>query len=124
MLDAGRFKTRIEGLEQALHQKLGLRGRGLSARLARAGRLLPGRVRRAGALLVEAEQKLAHPKLALQLDEARLDAAFADIETHLDGIDPKDRRRGKLLGWLGGVVFNLILLVVLVLLLLKWRGVV
>lgn len=115
---------RFEALSDELHTRLGLRGRGLSARLGRAGRLLPRRLRRAGALIAEAERRMQHPGLARTVDHARLDAAFAEFDTYLKGIDPADRRKGRILGWLGAQVFNLLLAAALLIALLRWRGVI
>ncbi|WP_428515205.1 hypothetical protein [Roseovarius sp.] len=124
MIDRKQFDARREALEKQLHEKLGLRGKTLSARLRRAGRLLPKRLRAEGRYLVDAERKLSHPRLATQVDEARVGKAFEAIETHLKAIDPVDRRRGRLIHWLAGLVFNLLILAAIVLVALRWQGVI
>ena len=118
------FYQRASKLEAMLHTKLGLRGKSLSVRLRRAGRLLPRRLRTEAALLTQAEVKLGHPRLARQVDFVRVNNAFQAIEAYLARMDPKDRRKGKILGWLGGIVFNLLLLVAILLLVLRWQGLV
>ena len=124
MIDPDQFHQRAARLEASLQAKLGLRGKSLSARLRRAGRLLPRRVRADIAVLTEADTKLAHPRLARQVDPARVEAAFDAIEAHLGQIDPKDRRKGRILGWAGGLVVNLLLLVVVLVVILRWQGLV
>lgn len=122
MIDTKEFHQRASKLEETLRTKLGLRGKNLSARLRRAGRLLPRRLRTEAGVLTEAEAKLPHPRLARQVDFVRVNKAFQAIEAHLAKIDPKDRRKGKILGWVGGLVFNLLVLIALLVLILRWQG--
>ena len=124
MIDRKQFGTRREALEKQLYEKLGLRGKTLGTRLRRAGRLLPKRLRDEGRYLVDAERKLAHPRLATQVDEARVEKAFEALETHLKAIDAADRRRSRLIHWLAGLVFNLLILAAIVLIALRWQGVI
>lgn len=122
MFDRKQFDARTEGLQKALQTKLNLRGKSLRARLRRAGRLLPKRLHKEGQVLLEAQEKLVHPKLAVQIDEAQVNKAFDAFEAHLKIIDPNDRRKAKLVGWAAGLVFNLLVLAVLVIALMKWQG--
>lgn len=124
MIDHKQFDARREALEKQLHEKLGLRGKTLHRRLRRAGRLLPKRLRLEGQYLVEAERKLSHPRLATQVDEARVEKAFGALEAHLKAIDAADRRRSRLVHWLAGLVFNLLILGALALIALRWQGVI
>ncbi len=121
MLDHNKFNTRIADLEGLLQTKLRLRGKSLQARLTKAGRLLPKRLHRSGKILTTAQQNLAHPKLSRLIDSSLVSNAFSDLETHLNGIDPADRRKGALLGWAGGLVFNLMLFFGLLMFLLKLK---
>lgn len=122
VIDTKEFHQRASRLETQLQAKLGLRGKSMSARLRRAGRLLPRRLRADVAVLTEAETKLAHPVLARQVDFPRVTKAFNAIEAYLTKIDPKDRRKGKILGWAGALVFNLLVLAVILALILRWQG--
>lgn len=105
-----------------LDDKLSLRRGPLRTRLRRAGRRLPARIRAQAQIVAEAEALAAHPKLARRIDHTSVSHAFAEVRAHLRAIDPADRRRGALLGMLGGLAFNLLLLTGLVLALLRWRG--
>jgi formamidopyrimidine-DNA glycosylase len=124
VIDRKQFDARREALEKQLHEKLGLRGKSLQSRLRRAGRLLPKRLRLEGQYLVEAERKMSHPRLATQVDEARAHKAFDALETHLKTIDAADRRRSRVIHWLAGLVFNLLILGALALIALRWQGII
>ncbi|SLN39216.1 hypothetical protein PEL8287_01928 [Roseovarius litorisediminis] len=124
MTDTERFNSRVEQLEAQLRAKLGVRGRNLEARLRRAGRRLPKRLHQAGKVITEAQSKMAHPKLARLTDAEQVDRAFSHLGAYLDTIDRADRLKGALLGILGGLVFNLILLMVAVYGLLRWQGII
>ncbi len=106
-----------------LDEKLSLRRGPLQTRLNRAGRRLPARIRAQAQLVAEAETMAAHPKLALRVDRDRVARAHAEVCAHLRRIDPADRRRGAILGMLGGLAFNLLLLAGLALAFLRWRGI-
>lgn len=103
-------------------EKLSLRRGTLQTRLNRAGRRLPARIRAQAQLVAEAETLADHPKLALRIDQVRVARAHAEVRAHLRSIDPADRRRGAILGLLGGLAFNLLLLAGLTLAFLRWRG--
>ena len=105
-----------------LREKLGVRGATLAAALHRARHSLPRHVYRRGLILAEAEPLADHPKLSLTLDAPALAAAAQDVRAHLDSIDLADRRKGWWLGMLGGLSFNLILFVALLIGVLVWRG--
>ena len=122
MIDPKDLTQRSDALHTLLKAKLGLRGKTLAVQLKSAGRLLPKRLHKDGQVIVSALSNAHHPKLAVRIDQARLGTAFANFTNHLDEIDPKDRRKGKLLGWLGGQVFNLILIGGGLIALLMWRG--
>lgn len=122
MIDPERFRERSEALSEALHAKLGVRGRGLEARLRRAGRRLPKQARRAGQEIIAASRRVDHPKLARLDNPARLDAAFDRISADLSGADRGERRRVALLSVLAALVLNLMLLGLGVIVLLRWQG--
>ena len=122
MIDEKELNRRTETLQALLRDKLGVRGKTLSKQLRRAGRLLPARLQREARLIVSAHQRIVHPRLAATIDEAQLKAAYSGLMEHLSAVDPKDRRKGKLLSWLGGQVFNFLLIGGAVIAVLIWRG--
>ena len=105
-----------------LREKLGVRGKSMAAAMAKARHRLPGHVYRQGQILVAAQPLYDHPKLRQTLDCDALDRAAAGVRTHLNTIDVKDRRKGWWLGMLGGLAFNMILMVTLLIVFLKWQG--
>ncbi|MDP5217770.1 hypothetical protein Q5Y75_11110 [Ruegeria sp. 2205SS24-7] len=105
-----------------LRAKLGVRGKTLAAALRRARHRLPKHIYKQALLLAQVEDRAAHPKLRLTLDSPKLADAAEKVQTHLDAISLTERRKGWLLGMLGGLVFNLLLLAVLLLLFLLWQG--
>lgn len=107
MIESRQFHDRIATLQLLLRDRLGLRGTTFERQVHRAGRLLPRRQRRAAQTLLGAQDWMSHPRLARLLDRRTLDAAFADMHRHLDGIDPRERRKTALLRLLGGIVLNL-----------------
>jgi hypothetical protein len=104
-----------------MRERLRVRGSGLEARVASAGRLLPARVRRAALEIAEAEKREANPRLARQNDPAALARAYAEVERHLKAVNPSERRKDAVLGFLGSVALGLLALFAAVLVLLVWR---
>lgn len=112
----------IQTILALLREKLGVRGADLGVALNRARNRLPRRIYRQAIALVQAAPLAAHPKLCQTLDHAALAAAATEVQTHLDAISVADRRKGWLLGMLGGLSFNLILALALLIAVLVWRG--
>lgn len=107
---------------QMLRAKLGVRGKTLSAALRKARHRLPRGVYKKALLLAQVEDRAAHPKLRLTLDSPALADAAEKVQTYLDAINLADRRKGWLLGMLGGMAFNILLFGTLLLLFLLWQG--
>lgn len=113
----------VQQLQLLMRRKLGVRG-DFGAALRRAERHLPGSARQAGAALVQALPMADHPKLERTIDRPKLTADVAELRAALEAIDVKERRRTALLSLLGSIVFSLLGVVVLVVVLLVWRGVI
>lgn len=105
-----------------MRSKLGVRGGSLETQVARSGRLMPAGVRRAGQLIVQSQRAVDHPRLALMMDPAPLQGATRDMTQYLKGVDPKERRKTRALRWLAGLVFNLMAIAALLVLVLRWQG--
>ncbi len=112
---------RIAEITALMHARVGGRGTTLHAVLRRARHRLPRRIRAQAARLAEAESFAAHPRLRLTLDAQALDKAASEVETHLNTIDLADRRKGWWLGMLGGLAFNMLAFLALLLAVLVWR---
>lgn len=127
MSDAPTLDQMIADILTDLRAKLGVRSKDLTKALAKAlakvRHRLPRRIYRQGMTLVAAEPLAAHPRLRLTLDMPTLQAAATEITTHLATIDVGERRKSWLLGMLGGLSFNLILMFALLIGFLVWRGI-
>lgn len=75
-------------------------------------------------MLAEAETMALNPKLARRLDMGALDSAYVELADHLEAIDLADKRWGRLLNMLAGIVLNLLIFGGLALLFLWWQGLV
>lgn len=122
MIDPNAFQSRVTRLQTALSDKMRVRGATLEQQLRRAERRLPRRQRRAAATILGAQDWMAHPKLARVLDLSHVNKALADLDGHLDRIDPTEERKTALLRLIGVIVIRLMGLAVLIYAILKWRG--
>ncbi len=122
MIDQKHFNDDIKKLLKLVDAKFGIQTDDLSFAMRKIGRRLPQSVHRHAAKLVEVQTQLAHPKVALQIDEKPLVKPYATVLSALEGYDPADRRKGAILGALGTVAFNLIAVFVIFVIVLKWRG--
>ncbi|WP_170761998.1 hypothetical protein [Ruegeria lacuscaerulensis] len=116
------IQSQIAQTVQLLRKKLGVRDKTLTASVRKAKRRLPRRIYKQAMMLANAEQMAAHPKLRLVLDTPKLIQASEDVQAHLSRINLADRRWGWFLGMLGGLAFNLLALAVLLLIFLRWQG--
>ncbi|MCR8723003.1 hypothetical protein [Frigidibacter sp. ROC022] len=114
--------ARAEALAEMMEARMGVKGEGFEGKLRRAGRSLPKRLRRAGEQIAQAAQLEKNPKLARRIDYAGVERAAVLIENHLKRIDPFQRRLHKALDILAGQAFNLLVVAVLVLTVLRLRG--
>ncbi len=104
-----------------IEERLRIKGRTLEKALTRAGRLLPNWAQREGRYLARATQFMDHPKLRLMIDEAKLKKAHGSLVAYLKSIDPVERRKTRILGTLGVISFNLILVATAFVSYLIWR---
>jgi len=118
------IEDRIAEIAALMRAKLGARGATMRAALRNGHHRLPRRVRGQARLLAEAERLADHPKLRLTLDAEALGKAAGAVEAHLKAIDLADRRKGWWLGMLGGMAFNILAFVALLIVVLRWRGLV
>jgi hypothetical protein len=105
-------------------EKFGVRAKTLSRAMKKIGRRVPARLHRQADVLVEAQKLGGHPKLMMQVNGADITKAFDEIVAHLETIDVADRRKGTALNLAAALVFNLLVVVVLVILVLRWQGLV
>jgi hypothetical protein len=121
-MDSKELARKSAHLNALLEQKLGLRKGALARRADRAGRRLPAWVRRNLHQIDQAQRMADHPRLARMLDTAALNKAYLAAVEHLNSIDPKERRKDRLLSMASSLAFNLLLLAALLLAVLRWQG--
>ena len=110
---------RIDGL---MEERLRIKGKGLREKLRKGGRLLPRRVRVAAEQLADAAERSQNPKLLLQIDEAQVVAAYDVCSKHLTKIDAGHRRMTGILGTASSMVISLVMVGLIVIGVLFWRG--
>jgi hypothetical protein len=122
MVTAEYLDQRSDQLAQLIGERLGVRGKGLEAKLRHAGRLLPGWARREAARYVEAKQRMGHPRLMQQTDETALEAGYSRVEKWLKSVDPAERRKTRILGFLATNALNLLIITAAFIAWLVWSG--
>ncbi|WP_306131119.1 hypothetical protein [Roseivivax marinus] len=114
--------ARTGRIESLLRDRLGLKHGSLGRRAARAGRRLPRAIRADLCRIGEAVQLSGHPRLRHAAEGGEITAACERVEQHLTGIDVRDRRIGAALGLAAVIGFNLLVVAVLFIAVLRWRG--
>ncbi len=122
MIDPADIDRKIAQLLMLARDRYGVRAKSLDGAMRKIGRRVPSRTHADAQVLVDAAQLAGHPKLMLQADAARVQAAFEAVRAQFKAEDRADRRKGAILGTLGALSFNLIVLVVLLILFLRWQG--
>ena len=110
---------RVAGL---MEERLRVRGVGLTEKLRKGGRLLPRRVRAQADILAQSAAMAQNPKLLMQMDQAAVAQAYDVCIKHLAGVDAWDRRKGAIIGVAATVAASVLVIGVLVLVVLRWRG--
>ena len=122
MSNSAEYDQLIADLSDRLQAKLNLRPAPFAKMVARSKGRLPRRVLRDARALIQAEQMARHPKLSRTLDVGRLHQSATSVKTHLDSIDPAEDRKDRILSIIASIVFSLIVVFVLLVLVLRWRG--
>jgi len=94
----------------------------LADALKKARRRLPRRIYNQAMLLAKAEPLMQHPKLRLTLDEPALRKSAGEVSGYLKSVDLADRRKGRALTILGSMAFSVLAVVVLMVAVMRWRG--
>jgi hypothetical protein len=116
------YTQMADQLAQLLADKLRLKGATLADKLRRGGRLLPRRVREGAALIEQAAALEGHPKLAVQIDQGRVQAAYDLCVKHLKAVNPWEKRKDLLISTGLAVTGALIVTALVTGSLLGWRG--
>lgn len=117
------LKSRIDALEARMAEQLHLQARsGLPGLLRAAKGRLPKRAIQDAAELVSVRSMLANPGAAGSIDVSRAVETCEMLERHLDAIpDGKYRRRAWSALW-GGIALQILVVLALLFVVLRWRG--
>ncbi len=121
-MDGDRLQSQVNEISALMAERLRVRGGTLETQLRKAGRSLPRPIRREGFYLAQAAVLARNPKLIRMVNEARVEKAYQAVITHLKGIDPVDRLKGRILGILGSISAALIVMFIVVVYVLVQRG--
>lgn len=114
---------RAEELSTLLRDRMGVHlGDGFAAKFTKAGRRLPRWARRKDEVILEAMALETHPKLAQQINHAKVNRAFKELRYFLRRQDPKARAKNRILDWITTVAFILFVTGGLILGVMMWRG--
>lgn len=122
MKQAEQYQKTCAVLADLTRKRLGVRGRQpeqiLSASLTR----LPKHLRPEAQHLARSLKMAEHPRLRLLLDYNALSQKTAEMQRYLRAVNRMDSIRTSLLDWATGIAFNLLILLVILFALLRWRG--
>jgi hypothetical protein len=74
-MNAAQVEKYTDEVKRLIEQRLRIKSATLDKALSRVGRLLPTWAQREGRYLTQATQVMAHPKLRLMVDEAKVEKA-------------------------------------------------
>jgi hypothetical protein len=109
-------------LDKLMAEKTGQKDGSFDLRLDKSLRRAPAAVKKAAEGFKHARQQAGHPKLMRMLDSDQLQAQFATLTEYLSAIDVADRRKGLILSTLGSISFNLLVVFIVLMVWLVWRG--
>lgn len=118
-LSIQQMADRVAGLMQ---DRLGVRGTGLGAKLRTGGRRLPRKVRLAAEELARSAELAQNPKLLLQIDHDQLAENYDLCLRHLGGLKPRAAWLDGTVAVAASIAMSVLLVVVLVIALMRWRG--
>ncbi len=111
-------------LADLLVRQMGAKGADLPSALRYVGRDLPRPVRQAGARIADIGTRVGNPKLARMVDADALATDVALVERHLKRLDPSARKARVRANFAAGLALQIIVLIALVVVVLRWRGLV
>lgn len=111
-------------LNDLLHRQMDARGGDLAASLRYAGRSLPRRVRRAGGRIVDLGEQMENPNIARVTGADDLARDVAIVERFLTRQNPGIRKARARANLAAGLAFQIAVVIALVIIVLRWRGLV
>ena len=103
-------------------ERLRIKGRSLEAQIKKSGRRLPRRIKRQATQVAKASAVIENPKLSRMVDQKAVQTAAENVIKHLQGIDPKEALKDRVLWALGKFSAVLILAVIIGVWVARSRG--
>ena len=116
------FAEMKDRLCQLLDERLNAKGKTLAAKVRSVRHRLPRRVKRQLAFLLEVEPRMENPKLAAKTDAAKVAAAYGVARDYLEEIKPGLYAKRKSSALIAGIAFQVLIVLILLLAVLRWRG--
>ncbi len=116
------IQAMTERVAQLMEEKLAIRGKGLAVKLKRGGRLLPRHVRAAAHNLVQSSGMANSPKLAMQIDNGQVTSAYDVCIKHLSALPVASGWGAHALSSLRSIAFAVLVIGIVVIGYLVWRG--
>jgi hypothetical protein len=105
-----------------MEERLRIKGSTLSQKLRKGSGLLPRKVRAEARELARFSVMAQNPKLLMQVDESRVAEAYDICLRYLNTVSVWDRRRAALVNMVLSILGNLLVVAVVVVCILLWRG--
>ena len=109
-------------VSEMIGERLRVRGKSLQTRVKKAGRLLPKSVRRAAGELVQAQEMAENPLLAKVVDPDAISRAYQTCVRFLTEIDPVAAKSRARYNMASLVSLQVIIVAVLAIVVMQWRG--
>lgn len=116
------YFSRSERLVTLINDRLGVNAKTFPTAFQKVRRRLPRKIQLQGDVFVKGLAQMGHPRLRQTVDMSRLEIAENAIREYLESIDVADRRKGWWLNLLGGIAFNVLAVIAILLIFLVWRG--
>jgi hypothetical protein len=116
------LKQMADRIADLLEQKMRIKGRDLSEKLAKGGHRLPRRVRVEADSLAKMAEMATNPKLLKQVDFAAASKAYDYCSRHLGRVGFLARYGRVFEDWALSILTILAVIAALILLVLRWRG--
>lgn len=125
-MTTGRLQEQASEVAELMASRFGGARRGeaptLQTMMRRRGASLPRKLRRQAIILAEADGFAASPKIARQLDPARLDRAHQALVAHLKPLGAQSRLITGATNIAASIIFGLLLMAACLTWFLVWRG--
>ena len=116
------LKQMADRVADLLEQKMRIKGRDLADKLSKGGHRLPRKVHAAATTLAKMTELASNPKLHKQVDFEAASKAYDLCLRHLGRVGFLQRHNGLLQDWALSILTVLAVLGALVLVVLRWRG--